>query len=144
MWRPCVWPPAATINTPNCTGGKMQVLAHAVREFPAVRTEPMHAPCCSVLRVTGDTPQHLAARAALLRPALTVGEIVQAYVYHMYKVKPCGDDYYYENDMWSRNYTSPKTKVIPASYFQPDTETWYTIWSHVKMNTAGARYVGLS
>ena len=63
---------------------------------------------------------------------------MQAYVYHMYKKHPCGDDFYFQNDIWARTYTSQKTKSIPASYYQPQAGVWYTIWSHVKMNTAGA------
>ena len=31
MWRPCVWPPEAQINTPNCTGGKLAV-RHLLRD----------------------------------------------------------------------------------------------------------------
>lgn len=41
-----------------------------------------------------------------------------AYLYHMFKIHWCGDD-------------------IVFADFEPVPETWYTIWSHVRMNDAG-------
>ena len=87
MWRPCVWPPEADINTINCSGGKMV-----------------------------------------------------AYVYHMFKEHWCGDDFEYENDMWAATYRTQKTPQVNVSFFQPNPEEWYTIWSHVKMNSAGEHH----
>ena len=63
---------------------------------------------------------------------------VQAYLYRMGKGNSCGDDFDYKNAMWARYYASPKTKSIYADYFQPEAGVWYTVWSHIKMNTAGA------
>ena len=62
-----------------------------------------------------------------------------AYVYHMFKEHWCGDDVEYSNEVWSRQYSTNRDPSIMADFFQPDPNTWYTIWSHIAMNTAGAR-----
>lgn len=64
------------------------------------------------------------------------GKIV-AYVYHMNKTHWCGDDFEYSNDLWSRIYSTNREPVVPKNFFQPQPDEWYTVWSHVKMNTAG-------
>lgn len=64
------------------------------------------------------------------------GKIV-AYVYHMNKTHWCGDDFEYSNDLWARTYSTNREPSIPKNFFQPQPEEWYTVWSHVKMNTAG-------
>lgn len=61
-----------------------------------------------------------------------------AYVYHMDKVHWCGDDFEFGNEVWAREYFTPKDPVVPKDFFQPNPDEWYTIWSHVAMNTAGA------
>jgi len=58
-------------------------------------------------------------------------------VYHMFKEHWCGDDFKYSNDLWAREYRTNRVPVIPKNFFQPNPEEWYTVWSHVKMNTAG-------
>ena len=60
-----------------------------------------------------------------------------AYVYHMFKEHWCGDDFEYSNDLWAREYRTNRVPVIPKNFFQPNPDEWYTVWSHVKMNTAG-------
>ena len=64
------------------------------------------------------------------------GKLV-AYVYHMYRDHWCGDDFEYSNDIWAREYTTDKTPVVPKNFFQPNADEWYTVWSHIQMNTAG-------
>ena len=64
------------------------------------------------------------------------GKIV-AYVYHMNKTHWCGDDFEYSNDLWARTYSTNREPSIPKNFFQPQPDEWYTVWSHVKMNTAG-------
>lgn len=64
------------------------------------------------------------------------GKLV-AYVYHMNKTHWCGDDFEYSNQLWSRIYSTPRTPEVPKDYFQPNPDEWYTVWSHVQMNTAG-------
>jgi hypothetical protein len=63
---------------------------------------------------------------------------VEAYVYHMFKQHWCGDDFEYSNNLWARSYSTAKVADVPKDFFQPQPEEWYTVWSHVKMNTAGA------
>jgi hypothetical protein len=65
------------------------------------------------------------------------GKLV-AYVYHMFKQHWCGDDFEYSNNLWARSYSTAKVADVPKDFFQPQPEEWYTVWSHVKMNTAGA------
>lgn len=64
------------------------------------------------------------------------GKLV-AYVYHMFKQHWCGDDFEYSNELFAREYSTNRVPVIPKDFFQPKAEEWYTVWSHVKMNTAG-------
>lgn len=68
------------------------------------------------------------------------GKLV-AYVYHMNKTHWCGDDFEYSNQLWSRIYSTPRTPEVPKDYFQPNPDEWYTVWSHVQMNTAGVYLV---
>ena len=56
----------------------------------------------------------------------------------MDKEHPCGDDFEFANPTFARTYSSPANASIPMNFFSPAYETWYTIWSHVRMNTAGA------
>eukprot|EP00892_Ulva_mutabilis_P008553 jgi/Ulvmu1/606/UM001_0614.1 len=65
------------------------------------------------------------------------GGKVVAYVYHMFKEHWCGDDFEYSNELWARQYRTNREPVVPKDFFQPNPDEWYTIWSHVKMNTAG-------
>ena len=67
----------------------------------------------------------------------TGGKMV-AYVYHMFKQHWCGDDFDFSNDMWLRKYSTNRNPSVPKNFFQPNPDEWYTIWSHVAMNTAGA------
>jgi hypothetical protein len=67
----------------------------------------------------------------------TGGKMV-AYVYHMFKEHWCGDDFEFQNDMWERTYKTNKDPKVTESFFQPNPKEWYTIWSHVRMNDAGA------
>ena len=60
-----------------------------------------------------------------------------AYVYHMFKEHWCGDDFEYSNDMWARTYSTARMPEVPKNFFQPKADEWYTVWSHVAMNTAG-------
>lgn len=64
------------------------------------------------------------------------GKLV-AYVYHMFKQHWCGDDFEYSNELFAREYSTNREPVIPKDFFQPKPDEWYTIWSHVKMNSAG-------
>ena len=56
----------------------------------------------------------------------------------MGKEESCGDDFSYRNAKWARTYTTPSGRSVAADYFQPQPGVWYTIWQHVKMNSAGA------
>lgn len=67
------------------------------------------------------------------------GGKVVAYVYHMLKEHWCGDDFEFRHPMWERQYRTARAPNVPKDFFQPDTDAWYTLWSHVQMNTAGAR-----
>jgi hypothetical protein len=60
-----------------------------------------------------------------------------AYVYHMYKEHWCGDDFDFSNPVWARQYKTAHVPVVPKDFYQPSANEWYTIWSHVQMNTAG-------
>lgn len=60
-----------------------------------------------------------------------------SYVYHMFKEHWCGDDFEFSNDLWARTYSTPKTPEVPRNFFQPQPDEWYTVWSHVQMNSAG-------
>ena len=64
------------------------------------------------------------------------GKLV-AYVYHMGKVNTCGDDFEYSNNVWAREYSTLNQPVISKNFFQPNPDEWYTVWSHIQMNTAG-------
>lgn len=70
------------------------------------------------------------------------GKIVN-YVYHMFKEHWCGDDFEYSNDLWAREYSTPKEPVVPKNFFQPAADEWYTIWNHVAMNDAGVSHAQL-
>ena len=61
-----------------------------------------------------------------------------AYVYYMDKQHWCGEDMQFENDVWQRTYSTARQANVPASFFQPQPDAWYTLWSHVAMNSAGA------
>lgn len=60
-----------------------------------------------------------------------------AYVYHMIKEHWFGDDFELSNDLWARTYSTAKQPVVPKNFFQPQPDEWYTVCSHVQMNTAG-------
>lgn len=64
------------------------------------------------------------------------GKLV-AYVYHMFKEHWCGDDFEYSNEQFARVYRTNREPEVPKDFFQPEAGDWYTVWSHVKMNTAG-------
>jgi hypothetical protein len=64
------------------------------------------------------------------------GKLVN-YIYHMFKEHWCGDDFEFSNDAWARIYRTNREPVMPENFFQPKQEEWYTIWSHVQMNSAG-------
>lgn len=72
-----------------------------------------------------------------LKDDLSAGGKLVAYVYHMNKQHWCGDDIEYSNTMWGRKYDTARKTGIHKSFFQPNPDEWYTIWSHVAMNTAG-------
>jgi hypothetical protein len=61
------------------------------------------------------------------------GGKLAAYVYHMFKDHWCGDDFVFESPAFAAKATDGKD----FSFFQPDPEKWYTIQTHVRMNTAG-------
>jgi hypothetical protein len=65
------------------------------------------------------------------------GGKLAAYVYHMDNEHWCGEDMDLHNKKWAREYSTAKVAKIPANFFQPKPDEWYTIWSHVSMNTAG-------
>lgn len=64
------------------------------------------------------------------------GKLV-SYVYHMFKDHWCGDDFEFSNDVWSRTYKTARQPELPKNFFQPKQDEWYTIWSHIEMNSAG-------
>lgn len=76
--------------------------------------------CKQVTGLDGFSSRHMwrpCAWPPSNREPCSGGRLV-AYVYHMFKTHWCGDDLMFED-------------------FEPMPETWYTIWSHVRMNDAG-------
>ena len=111
---------------PGLCGGDCATNCHRTSGLDGFIAQPMWRPCVWPPRHSLDSFNCVGGKLAASVHAAEPGGI-------------CGADFDFEHPRFAQQFTSRKKEVVAASFFQPAAEAWYTVWSHVAMNSAGAR-----